>query len=69
MTSETNDPILDELRVIRARQAARFDYDVDAMVDYLQALQGVYGRRLVEAPDRQRTPVAEPEGNDPTSGD
>lgn len=69
MTSETNDPIVDELRVIRARFAARFDNDIDAMVDYLQAMQGVYGRRLVKAPTRQRSPVAEPEGNDPTSGD
>ena len=69
MTSETNDPIVDEIRVIRAKHAARFDNDVDAIVDYLQALQGVYGRRLVKAPTRQRSPVAEPEGNEPTSGD
>lgn len=69
MTSETNDPIVDEIRVIRARYAARFDYDVDAMVDYVQALQNVYGRRCVKEPIRHRSPTAAPEGRDPSSRD
>lgn len=56
MTSETNDPIVDEIRVMRAKHAARFDYDVDAIVDYLQALQNVYGRRCVKSPTRDPSP-------------
>lgn len=67
MTEVTNDPIVDEIRVIRASHAARFDYDVDAIVDYLQALQNVYGRRDVKGPARHRSPPAAPEGRDPTS--
>ena len=69
MTSETNDPIVDELRVIRAARAARFDYDVDAIVDYLQAMENVYGRRCVKAPTRDRSPSAVPEAHDHTSSD
>lgn len=69
MTSETNDPIIDELRVIRASRAARFDYDVDAIVDYLQAMENVYGRRSVNAPTRDRSPSGVPEGRDRTSSD
>ena len=67
MTSETNDPIVDEIRVMRAKHAARFDYDVDAIVDYLQAMENVYGRRCVRAPTRDRSPSAVPEGRDRTS--
>lgn len=69
MTDETNDPIVDEIRVIRARHAARFDYDIDAIVDYVQALQNVYGRRDAKDPARHRSPTATPEGGDPTSQD
>lgn len=69
MTEVTNDPIVDEIRVIRASHAARFDYDVDAIVDYLQALQNVYGRRCVKDPARHRSPTAAPEGRDPTPED
>lgn len=69
MTDETNDPIVDEIRVIRARHAARFDYDIDAIVDYVQALQNVYGRRDVKEPARHRSPPTVPEGCDPTSED
>lgn len=69
MTSETNDPIVDEIRVIRARYAARFDYDVDAMVDYVQALQNVYGRRCVKEPIRHRSQSAAPEGHGSSSRD
>lgn len=69
MIDETNDPIVDEVRVIRAAFAARFDYDVDAIVDYVQALQNVYGRRDVEGSTRHRSPTAASEGRDPTPED
>ena len=52
MKDET-DPIVAEIRAIRDKHAARFGYDVDAIFDYYQRLQGAYGHRPAKGPDSQ----------------
>ena len=52
MTDEV-DPIIAEIRAIRDKHAARFGYDVDAIFDYYQGLQGAFGRRSMKGPDLQ----------------
>ena len=49
MTRETRqpDPIIAELRAIRAAYAARFDYDVEAMFRDIRARQEASGHEYV----------------------
>lgn len=53
----TSDPIVDEIREIRERLAARFDYDIDAMVKDAQERDTAGDREVVRLPPRR--PVCE----------
>jgi hypothetical protein len=46
------DPIVNEVRAVRDKLAARFNYDVDAIFDDLQKRQASFGDRLVFPKDR-----------------
>ena len=57
-TTET-DPIIAELRAVRDRHAARFDYDVAAIFRDIRAMQETSGRDYVRYPVRRVLPVSE----------
>ncbi len=44
------DPIVAEVRAVRDRLAARFDYDIEAIVRHIQRLEAESGRTYVAAP-------------------
>ena len=44
------DPIMAEVRAVRERLAARFDYDIEAIVRHLQRLEAESGRTYVDPP-------------------
>ena len=44
------DPMVAEVRAVRDRLAARFDYDVDAIVRHVQRLEAESGSRGVQPP-------------------
>ena len=46
------DPIIDEIRAIRDEFAKQYNYDIDAMVQALQAESAAKGRKLVTLPPR-----------------
>jgi hypothetical protein len=48
-----NDPIVEEVRKHRDEIAARFDYDVKAIVEHLRERQRRGGRRVVSPPPRR----------------
>jgi hypothetical protein len=48
-----NDPIIAELRKVREEFAARFNYDVHAMVKYYMKEQHKHGRKLVNRRPRK----------------
>ncbi len=52
------DPIVEEVREIRDRIAARFDYDIKAIGRYYQERQRKSGHQLVTRPPRQRPTIA-----------
>jgi hypothetical protein len=54
-----NDPIVEEVRSIRDRLAARFDYDVQAIFHDLRCNQAKTGRRLVRRDARSSTSPAD----------
>jgi hypothetical protein len=51
-----DDPIVQEVRRIRAAHAARFNYDLDAIVRDLKEQERASGRTFVSFPPRRRTP-------------
>ncbi len=55
----TDDPIIEELHQIRAEFAARFNYDINAMVEYLRARQTQEGHPVVSFAQPPNAP-AEP---------
>ena len=44
------DPIVAEVRAVRDRLAARFDYDIDAIVRHIQSVEAASGRTHVQPP-------------------
>lgn len=52
MSRELEDPVVQEVRRIREEHAARFDYDLEAIVTDL--------KRTEEARDRRRSPLLAP---------
>ncbi len=52
------DPIIDEIRKFRDRYAARFNYDVKAMLDDIRRRQAESGIRTVSRPPKRITPAA-----------
>ena len=55
MKKHTNDPIVAEVRAIRAEQATRCGNDIDAIITRAQAMQAVSGRSYVRYPARRLT--------------
>lgn len=49
------DPIVAEIRAIRERLAARFNYDIDAMVKDAQQRDAAGDRKVVRLPPRKPT--------------
>jgi len=49
------DPIVAEVRKIREKLAARFNYDIDALFDYLREREKTSGHPIV-SPRRRRKP-------------
>ena len=54
-----SDPIVDEIREIRERRAARFGYDIRAIVKDAQERDAVGDREVVRLPPRQPIGVAD----------
>lgn len=53
MKSYESDPIVEEVRATRAKQAARFDNDPRAIIKHAQVLQKASGRTCVRYPARR----------------
>ncbi|MDE0239894.1 MAG: hypothetical protein OXQ84_06805 [bacterium] len=66
MSIRPTDPIIAEIRAVRAAHAARFDYDIDAIFQDIQAMEKTSGRTYV----RLRPPRSAPEagGTGPSPG-
>jgi hypothetical protein len=47
------DPIVAEIRAIRERQAARFNYDIDAILKDAQQRDAIGDRQVVRLPPRR----------------
>ena len=56
----SSDPIVDEIRAIRDRIAARFNYDIDAIVKDAQEREVLCGRKVVCRPPRRPEGWQEP---------
>lgn len=52
MKTKRNDPIIAEIRAIRAEHAARFDYDIKEIFKDIRARQKASGREYVRYPAR-----------------
>lgn len=48
-----NDPIVDEVRLVRDAHAAKFNYDLDAIFQDIKASEEKSGRRFVSYPPRR----------------
>ena len=59
MSSRITDPIVDEVRRVRAELAARHGNDVTAIIRHAQALERTLGRPCVRYPPRRVVPVGE----------
>ncbi len=44
------DPIVANVRAVRDRLAARFNYDIDAIVRHVQSVEAASGRTCVQPP-------------------
>lgn len=53
----SDDPIVEEIRAIRQRQAARLNFDIRAIVEDAMARQGKDGREVVTRPRKRRAPA------------
>jgi hypothetical protein len=49
-----DDPIVEEVHRIRRELAAKFDFDVDAILADIQTRQLIHGDRLVQPPPRDQ---------------
>ena len=49
------DPIVEEIRRVRHAHAARFNYDLDAIVEDLREQQRRSGRKIVSLPPKRPT--------------
>jgi hypothetical protein len=49
------DPIVAEVRKIREKLAARFNYDIDALFDYLREQEKTSGHPIVSPPRRAKS--------------
>ena len=67
MKDET-DPIVEEIRAVREKHAARFGYDVDEIFNYYQGLQDTFSHRPVKPPKPQSADATTPE-RDKSVGD
>ncbi len=56
----SSDPIVDEIRAIREQIAARFNYNIDAMVKDAQESDARGDRKLVSRPPRRPEGWQEP---------
>jgi len=54
-----DDPIVEEVRAIRERQAARFDFNVRAIVEDAMKRQHESGHKVVSRPPRRPTVVTQ----------
>jgi len=52
------DPIIAEIRRIREAHAAKFNYDLDAIVADLKAKERASGRKVVSLPPKRIAPAA-----------
>lgn len=62
MSIRPTDPIIAEIRAMRAAHAARFDYDIDAIFRDIQAMEKTSGRTFVRLRPRRSVPAAEGPG-------
>ena len=53
MRATETDPIIAEVRAVRDKHAARFDYDIDAIFRDIRAMQETSGREYVQFPARR----------------
>ena len=54
MKNRLNDPIVDEIHATRAKLAAPFGNDIDAIIIHAQAIQEASGRSCVRNPTRRQ---------------
>ncbi len=47
------DPIVEEVRRVRERHAAKYDYDLDAICEALKRDQEASGRKVVSLPPKK----------------
>ena len=59
MQTPPTDPIIAELRAVRDKHAARFNYDVKAIFKDLQDRQKASGRTYVSYPAKRLAPESE----------
>jgi hypothetical protein len=52
------DPIVEEVRRVRERHAARYGYDLDAICEALREEQRQSGRKVVSLPPKKPQPWA-----------
>ena len=55
------DPIVEEIRKIREEHAARFNYDIDAIVADIRKRQEEGGHKVVSLPPRRLPAVDKPD--------
>lgn len=53
MSTPKTDPIIAEVRAVRDKHAAQFDYDVDAIFKDIQAKQTTSRRKYVRQPPKR----------------
>ena len=64
MKSYESDPIVEEVRATRAKQAARFDNDPKAIIKHAQVLQKASGRTCVRYPSRRLEAITSSRGTE-----
>ena len=67
MRTLRDDPIVAEIRSIRDRQAARFDYDIQAICEDIRARQETSGLKFVNYSAAGTDPDRVDEASQPTS--
>ena len=67
MQTTEADPVIAELRAVRDRHAARFDYDLAAIFRDIRAMQETSSREYVRYPARRVLSVSEEPTEEPTT--
>ena len=62
------DPIVAEVRAVRDRLAARFDYDIDAIVRHIQSVEAASGCTYVQPPQSSITAMNAATDSTPAEG-